>query len=140
MATEVQEPANGNLKKEEAEPLGELRGKEDLKQAPADLCHAGDVNGCEPVAEKEEPLKKVPTPNKQKGIVLDGVDEEGATEPQDGNDYSSEEEEGDGEGEEDAREGDSEPYEEENDEEYADDGEDDDGDDDESQPPPKRRK
>ncbi|MCO5610753.1 hypothetical protein L7F22_064994 [Adiantum nelumboides] len=140
MATEVHEAANGKLKKgEQVEPLGELKGKEDMKQAAADLCHAGDANGCDSLAEKEEPISKLP-PIKQKGVVLDGVEEEGANESQGGNDYSSEEEEGDREGEEDAREGDSEPYEEDNDEEYVDDGEDDEGDDDESQPPPKRRK
>ncbi|MCO5560883.1 hypothetical protein L7F22_014503 [Adiantum nelumboides] len=139
MATEVHEAANGKLKKGEVEPLGELKGKEDLKQAAADLCHAGEANGCDSLAEKEEPLSKLP-PSKQKGVVLDGVEEEGANESQGGNGYSSEEEEGDREVEEDAREGDSEPYEEDNDEEYVDDGEDDEGDDDESQPPPKRRK
>eukprot|EP00250_Pteridium_aquilinum_P026327 c32842_g1_i1 orf=257-691(-) len=144
MTTEIQEGANGSLKKAEVEPLGELKGKEEL-QKPVDLCNAGDVNGkidkcgCEALAEKEEPVAKITTP-KQKGIVDDNVEEEDGNEPQDVNDYSSEEDEGDGEGDEDAREPDGGPYEEEDEEEYVDDGEDDEGDDDESEPPSKRRK
>ncbi|MCO5557764.1 hypothetical protein L7F22_011335 [Adiantum nelumboides] len=71
------------------EPLGDLKGKEDSKQA------SGSVPG--------QGGKRLRFSCKQKGVVLDGVEEEGANESQGGNDYSSEEEEGDREGEGDAR-------------------------------------